>query len=141
MYRIGCSVVSKIIFYSEFLNILGKAGRKTTTRRRTQAIVERYAFHANAINDLFNCNEKFLVYLLTCPVCLKQYVGQTVDEFQNTWNNYKSNDIKCLNRQSCLHEHFNVDSHSGSLENNSITFFDKTDPSDKARKLLDSNSS
>ena len=31
---------------------------------------------------LFNCNCKFLVYLHTCKVCLKQYVGQTVEEFR-----------------------------------------------------------
>ena len=38
------------------------------------------------INHCFNCNEKCLIYLLTCKVCLKQYVGQTVDEFRLRWN-------------------------------------------------------
>ena len=84
------------------------------------------------INHLFNCSEKCLVYLLTCRVCLKQYVGQTVDEFRNRCN-YKSNDRKYLNRQSCfqehIFEHFKGDDHSGFVENVSITFIDKTDPS------------
>ena len=34
------------------------------------------------INHCFKCNEKCLIYLLKCKVCLKQYVGQTVDEFR-----------------------------------------------------------
>ena len=33
---------------------------------------------AYKMNQQFNCNSKCLVYLLTCMVCLKQYVGQTV---------------------------------------------------------------
>ena len=40
-------MVCKIVFYSEFPDIPDKAGR--VTRRRTQAIAKRYAFHANAI--------------------------------------------------------------------------------------------
>ena len=39
-------MVCKIIFCSEFADIPDKSGRKT--RRRTQAIAKRYAFHANA---------------------------------------------------------------------------------------------
>ena len=30
---------------------------------------------------MLNSNDKCLVYLLTCNICLKQYVGQTVEEF------------------------------------------------------------
>ena len=57
------------------------------------------------INHLFNCSEKCLVYLLTYRVCLKQYAGQTVDEFRNRWNNCKSNNRKHLtdnNKQPCF---------------------------------------
>ena len=32
------------------------------------------------INHKFDCNEKCLVYLITCNKCLKQYVGQDQDE-------------------------------------------------------------
>ena len=46
------------------------------------------------INHEFNCNESSLIYLLTCKICRKQYVGQTVDFFRSRWNNYKSNDRK-----------------------------------------------
>ena len=34
------------------------------------------------LNHKLNCNDKCPVYLLTCNVCLKQYVGQTVKEFR-----------------------------------------------------------
>ena len=43
------------------------------------------------INHSFDCNEKRLIYLLTCNSCQNQYVGQTVDIFRNRWNNYKDN--------------------------------------------------
>ena len=72
------------------------------------------------INHLLNSSKKCLVYLLTCRVCLKLYVGQTVDEFRSRWSSYKSNDRKYLNRRPCfeehIFEHFNVDGHSGLLE-------------------------
>ena len=34
------------------------------------------------INHCFNCNEKCLISLRTCKICLKQYEGQTVDKFR-----------------------------------------------------------
>ena len=42
---------------------------------------------------------------------------------------------KYLNRQHLnIFEHFNVDGHSGFLENVSITFIDKTDPSNPEKQ-------
>ena len=83
------------------------------------------------INHCFDCNEKCLIYLLTCKVCLKQYVGQTVDEFRLRWNNYKSNNRKHQRLEPCLQEHlfehFNEEGHHGFLKDVSITFIDKTD--------------
>ena len=35
------------------------------------------------INHEFNCNESSLIYLLTCKIYRKQYVGQTVDIFRS----------------------------------------------------------
>ena len=42
------------------------------------------------INHRLDCNEKCLVYLLTCNKCKKQYTGQTTDNYRDRWNNYKS---------------------------------------------------
>ena len=52
------------------------------------------------INHEFNCNESSLIYLSTCKFCQKQYVGQTVSQYEG---------------------------HTGFLENVSVIFIDKTD--------------
>ena len=54
------------------------------------------------INHSFDCNEKCLIYLLTCNCCQKQYVGQTVDIFRNRWNNYKDNARKFDRGEHCM---------------------------------------
>ena len=41
------------------------------------------------INHSFDCNDKYLIYLLSCKSCGKQYVGNTTDHFRSRWNNYK----------------------------------------------------
>ena len=46
------------------------------------------------INDQLNCNDKCLIYLLSCKVCGLQYVGSTTDKFRLRWNNYKENNQK-----------------------------------------------
>ena len=35
------------------------------------------------INHRFDCNEKWLVYLMTCHKGTKQYTGQTTDHFRS----------------------------------------------------------
>ena len=109
-----------------------------------QNIVETDSFSSTCtgktykINHQFNCSDKCLIYLLTCKTCLKQYVGQTVDEFRYRWNNYKCNDKKYLKGQSCfqehIFEHFNSPGHNGFLEDVSIILIDKTDPSDPEKR-------
>ena len=72
------------------------------------------------INHEFNCNESSLIYLLTCKICRKQYVGQAPDIFRSRWNNYKSNERKYLVDNPCMQEHvfehFNSEGHAGFLE-------------------------
>ena len=43
-------------------------------------------------NHKFNCNDKCLIYLITCKQCLKQNVGQTIGIFRFRWNNYNSDE-------------------------------------------------
>ena len=73
-----------------------------------------------------------------CKVCLKQYVGQTVEEFRLTWNNYKFNYRKYQKLESCmqqhLFEHFNSEGHHCFFDEISITFIDKTNPSEPIRR-------
>ena len=34
------------------------------------------------INHSFNCNDKCIIYLLTCNKCKMQYIGKSVDDFR-----------------------------------------------------------
>ena len=90
------------------------------------------------INNKFDCMEKCLIYLLTCNKCRKQYVDQTVDTFRYRWNNYRSNSRKEAHGISCmqehLYEHFCDSEHSGFLNDVSITFTDKTDPTNPLQR-------
>ena len=90
------------------------------------------------INHRFGCSERCLVYLLTCNRCKMQYVGQTIDQFRSRSNNYKSDSRKhgqgtiCV--QQHLFNHFFTSGHCGFLEDVSLTFIDKTDPSDLLKR-------
>ena len=90
------------------------------------------------INHIFNCNDKCLIYLLTCNKCMLQYVGKTVDEFLLRWNNYKMNDRNFLKGQICMQqhflEHFESEDHCSFLEDVTIIFIDKTDPKNPNRR-------
>ena len=46
VYCIGCSMICKTVFYSEFSDILDKTGR-VTKRRRSQTIAKCYACHTH----------------------------------------------------------------------------------------------
>ena len=62
------------------------------------------------INHHLCCNDKYLIYLLTCKVCKKQYTRKTADRFRLRWNDYKESDRKFLRgeeiKRKSLHEHF-----------------------------------
>ena len=74
----------------------------------------------------------------TCNVCLKQYVGQTVEVFRYRWNNYKKNGRKYQKdstyMQQHLFEHFSEEGHHSFLEDDSITLIDKADPSNPLQR-------
>ena len=60
----------------------------------------------------FDCNDKYLIYLLSCKSCGKQYVGNTTDHFRSRWNKYKSDVRKAESgdmenvKQKFLQSHF-----------------------------------
>ena len=91
------------------------------------------------INHHFNCNSKCLIYLFSCKVCGKQYVGSTTDKFRYRRNNYKNCQRKTESRedhkQKCLHAHFLREDHDGLLNNVEFTLIEKTDPSDPERRV------
>ena len=90
------------------------------------------------INHQLNCNDKYLIYLLSCKVCGLQYVGSNTDKFRLRWNNYKENNRKAKrgeeHMQPLVFEHFSSNDHNGFLEDCSITLIGKTDGSDPTRR-------
>ena len=67
-----------------------------------------------------------------------QYVGLTIDQFHSRWSNYKSDSRKHGQRATCMQQHlfnhFCKSGHCGFLEDVSLTFIDKTDPSDPLKR-------
>ena len=90
------------------------------------------------INHWLTCDDKCLIYLLSCSVCGIQYIGQTTGKFRFRWNNYRDNARKALSGlahvQTHIFQHFQTDSHHGFLEDCQITFIDKTDGSNPLRR-------
>ena len=76
------------------------------------------------VNHKLHCNDKCLIYLLTCKQCLKKYVGKTTYVFckARTFLIGKS----CM--QQHLFERFQSPGRTGFIENVCLTFTDKTDP-------------
>ena len=86
---------------------------------------------SHKINHSFDCNNKCLIYLVTCKTCLEQYVGSTTNCFRYCWNIYKCNGRKYARGEAYLQEHlfenFNRGGHNGFLHDVSVTIIDKTD--------------
>ena len=61
-----------------------------------------------------------------------------MDQLRLNLNNYKSDSRKYSQRSSCMQQHlfnnFCTSGHAGFLDNVSITFIDKTDPSNPLKK-------
>ncbi|XP_048577088.1 uncharacterized protein LOC116618829, partial [Nematostella vectensis] len=53
-------------------------------------------FHSTVTNEEYvinldlDCNSDFVVYLITCSMCSKQYIGSTINSFRTRFNNHKS---------------------------------------------------
>ena len=90
------------------------------------------------INHHFNCNSKCLIYLFSCKLYGKQYVGWTADKFRYRWNTYNNCQRKAERGedplQKYLHDHFLSEDCDDLLNDVEITLIDKIDPSDPERK-------
>ena len=83
------------------------------------------------INHKYDCDKNCLVYLLTCKRCGIQFVGQTVADFRDRWNNYKDNCRKRSHNEDCMQEHLYdhyLSSNNNFLNMVSVIFIDKTNP-------------
>ena len=64
------------------------------------------------INHQANCNDKCLIYLLSCKVCDLQYVGSTSDKFKLWWKAKRGEE----HMQQLVFEDFSSNDHNGFLE-------------------------
>ena len=91
------------------------------------------------MNFPFDCNSQCVVYLLTCKICKKQYVGSTITRFRLRYNQYKSN-IKLYGegrrgfQQESFIEHYFQENHNGSHCDISPMIIDHCDPNDQERR-------
>ena len=89
-------------------------------------------------NHKFNCDDRCLIYLLTCNQWRKQYVGQTVDSFRFRWNSYRCNCYEHAKgesvKQKHLYDHFMLEDHTQFANDVSVIFIDKTDPTDPLKR-------
>lgn len=56
------------------------------------------------------CSSSYVIYLITCTKCKKQYVGMTTVQFRNRINQHRSNILH--NRSIYISRHFNFPNHS-----------------------------
>ena len=90
------------------------------------------------INHRLDCDDRSLVYLLSCKICSRQYVSQTTDKFRFRRNNYKACQRKAVrgeeHQQNYFRQHFLTEDHNGLIEDCEICLIDKTDSSDPTRR-------
>ena len=88
-----------------------------------------------------NCNSSYIVYLITCATCGKQYVGQTITALRHRFNNHKSviNGKKDIHTSKLMNKHFNSPGHKG-VTDLRIQFLEKINPGgdpDDTQTILD----
>ena len=87
------------------------------------------AMQSAIVNHHLDCDSKCVVYLLTCKVRKKQYVGQTTDKFRFRWNNYKSCQRTAMSNkahtQAFFHWHFLGEKHNALMNDCDIVIIDK----------------
>ena len=91
------------------------------------------------MNFHFDCNSSNVIYLLTCKVCQKQYVGSTITKFRMRFNQYKSN-FKLYNEgrkglmQEKFFQHFEGENHHRSFTDLKVQIIDHCDPNNQERR-------
>ena len=89
-------------------------------------------------NHKFDCNEKCLVYILTCNKWKIQHIGKAIDQFRSRWNYYKYDSRKHSQGATCMQQHFSnhfcISCHYGFLEDLPLKYIDKTDPYDPLKR-------
>ena len=86
------------------------------------------------MNHRRTCDDKCLIYPLTCECCSQKYVGETTRKFRFRCSKYKCHDRKYTRNEDCLQDylfrHFHSEEHTAFFENVKITLTDKTNSQD-----------
>ena len=86
------------------------------------------------------CNDKCLIYLLSCTICGQEYVGNITDRFRSRWNNHKKDvrNVKGGNMENVKPIFFQrlllQNDQQGFLENVEVRLTDKTQDSDTTQR-------
>ena len=90
------------------------------------------------MNHCFDSGSKRLIYLMSCKVCGKQYVGSTTERFKLRQNNYMSFQRKAERGEDCIqkyfYDHFLREGHNGLINDVEIVLICKTDPSEPTKR-------
>ena len=62
----------------------------------------------NLLKLKLNCDDRYIIYLLTCKQCQKKYTGETTDDIKYRWNNCKSKSWKFDRKESCMEEYLYI---------------------------------
>ena len=103
----------------------------------TNTFTSRVTGETYNIHHPLDCNDKCLVYLLTCNRCKKQYTGQTTDNVRGRWSNYESKSKSFKRGEKCIQEHlykhFEIERDTEFLDDVSIALIDKIDGSNPTK--------
>ena len=84
-----------------------------------------------------------MIYLSTCVICGKQYVGSTTTTFRLRFNQYKSNMTKYLKgqrgakvKQEQLFDHFCTQNHDRTLKSMKVQIIDHCDPQNQQKRAF-----
>ena len=100
---------------------------------------DRHRSKIQKISFDFDYNSHCVIYLITCKVCQKQYVGPFITTFRKRCNQYKSN-IKSYSvgkrgmKQQKLTSHFFTDKHHGTYDDIKVQITDYCDANDQERR-------
>ena len=62
------------------------------------------------IQGKFTCQSRYIVYVMTCSTCSKQYVGETSQTLNKRFRTHES--VIRINSENNIAEHFNLPNHS-----------------------------
>ena len=136
----GARKLSSYLVRAKLYPLHSKVGSKNVCKyvTDTDTFTSTVTGESFKINHQLKCDDRCIIYLLTCKQCQKQYTGETTDDFRYRWNNYKSNSRKFDRKESCMQEHpykhFSSPGHRGLLNDVSVTLIDKTDRSDPKKR-------